>query len=456
MSMSASLDSTSTARLGDTQRATAVLGLIGAYLGDAAAAVQSAEIGGLLDQLAALVHWAEADAGRSQRAAERGEQLRSLCGSTDSAGAVANLVVAESHGDQSAARRLRELLALQAYVEEGTSGIVHAARTQSGTTAGVSVETTTDYLRRRLASSDVDVESVVQDGSGFSMYTIFVACRIDGDRRNLVLRQVPAGLSAQAHRREYDIIERVWEPELPIAQPLWYENAPGPMGTPFMVFERVGGRTMGTFAGATEHIDARICEQLAGLLGRLHLRDTSDLSAAPIPPMRTHAEITAATTALEELAHACAGPPSPRLAAIFGWLRSHVPSSPKRPSLVHGDVGFHNILIESGSMTALLDWERCHFGDPAEELAYLRPSIEPVFGWDTFMSAYQAAGGAPPEPERELFYTVWQDAWRTVECLQRAANFDKQPTLMTAIAGFVMGSQFLKSALSHAFPDISD
>ena len=228
------------------------------------------------------------------------------------------------------------------------------------------------------------------------------------------------------------------------------------MGTPFMVFQRIGGRTMGTFAGATEQIDVKICGQLAELLAHLHLRDTADLAAAPIAPMRNHAEIISATTALEQQAHACSGPLSPRLAAVFGWLRAHLPPSPTRASLVHGDVGFHNILIEDGSMTALLDWERCHFGDPAEELAYLKPSVEPVFGWDTFVSAYQSAGGTAPAPESERFYTVWQDTWRTVECLQRAANFDQQPTLMTAVAGFVMGSRFLSSALAHAFPGISN
>ena len=261
--------------------------------------------------------------------------------------------------------------------------------TASAATTGVNAETTADYLRRRFGGSDIDVESVVHDGSGFSMYTIFVTCRVDDERRDLVLRQLPPQLNARDHRRGYDIIERVWAPDLPIAQPLWYEDTPGSMGTPFMVFQRIGGRTMGTFAGATEQIDVKICGQLAESLAHLHLRDTADLAAAPIAPMRNHAEIISATTALEQQAHACSGPLSPRLAAVFGWLRAHLPPSPTRASLVHGDVGFHNILIEDESMTALLDWQRCHFGDPAEELAYLKPSVEPVFGWDTFVSAYQ-------------------------------------------------------------------
>jgi aminoglycoside phosphotransferase len=42
------------------------------------------------------------------------------------------------------------------------------------------------------------------------------------------------------------------------------------------------------------------------------------------------------------------------------------------PVVVHGDFGPQNILVSSTSMkvTALLDWEFCHLGDPIEDLAW--------------------------------------------------------------------------------------
>ena len=147
--------------------------------------MQSAQTSGLLGQLSALVRWAEADSGRAERAARCGEQLRALCGQADAADAAVDLVNAESRGDQAAGRRLRELLALQAYVEEGPSGAGQPVPTASAATTGVNAETTADYLRRRFGGSDIDVESVVHDGSGFSMYTIFVTCRVDDERRDL-------------------------------------------------------------------------------------------------------------------------------------------------------------------------------------------------------------------------------------------------------------------------------
>ncbi|HKY92672.1 MAG TPA: phosphotransferase, partial [Nevskiaceae bacterium] len=84
---------------------------------------------------------------------------------------------------------------------------------------------------------------------------------------------------------------------------------------------------------------------------------------------------------------------------------------PGRPHrLVHGDIGFHNLMRRDGRLAAILDWELTHLGDPAEDLAYPRiPMIEALTTWERFTEAYLAAGG-PPEAcdARALaWYGVW-------------------------------------------------
>ena len=40
------------------------------------------------------------------------------------------------------------------------------------------------------------------------------------------------------------------------------------------------------------------------------------------------------------------------------------------PVLVHGDFGPQNVLIQDDRITALLDWEFAHIGQPVEDLAW--------------------------------------------------------------------------------------
>src|SRR5690606_32317054 len=56
---------------------------------------------------------------------------------------------------------------------------------------------------------------------------------------------------------------------------------------------------------------------------------------------------------------------------------------------------------------ALLDWEFADIGHPAEDLGYLRGSVEEVMPWETWLQAYEAAGGPRVAPEQIDFYAVW-------------------------------------------------
>ena len=51
------------------------------------------------------------------------------------------------------------------------------------------------------------------------------------------------------------------------------------------------------------------------------------------------------------------------------WLKSHNPVAP-RVAIVHGDYRTGNFLEQGGRITAILDWELVHLGDPHEDLAW--------------------------------------------------------------------------------------
>jgi aminoglycoside phosphotransferase (APT) family kinase protein len=236
-----------------------------------------------------------------------------------------------------------------------------------------------------------------------------------------------------------------------MAEPLWLEPEANALGGPFFVSRRVNGSNLGDVWGAAATVPDAVCLELASILARLHAADTSAVTLTPVRSMHTPEAVGAAIDELEHVAATSLDEPHPALAALLTWLRAHAPVSTAQPSLVHGDVGFHNLLVDDHHVTALLDWERSHLGDPAEDLVYLRPSLEPFFAWERFLDAYEHAGGRRPDPEVERFYRVWQDVWRHIACLTLRVDFDRSARYSSAVAGFYHGPRFLASAVQSAF-----
>ena len=58
------------------------------------------------------------------------------------------------------------------------------------------------------------------------------------------------------------------------------------------------------------------------------------------------------------------------LTALTDWLLAHRPPVEDRV-IVHGDFGFHNLLVTRERVTAVLDWELATIGDPLVDLAGL-------------------------------------------------------------------------------------
>ena len=61
----------------------------------------------------------------------------------------------------------------------------------------------------------------------------------------------------------------------------------------------------------------------------------------------------------------------PLIHLSLGWLEANIPAEMPPPVIVHGDAGAGNFLFEGDHVTALLDWELVHYGDPMADLAML-------------------------------------------------------------------------------------
>jgi hygromycin-B 4-O-kinase len=55
----------------------------------------------------------------------------------------------------------------------------------------------------------------------------------------------------------------------------------------------------------------------------------------------------------------------------YAVLTKLVPDLPNERKLVHGDLLYHNVLVQDGKITAVLDWGNSLYGDPLYEAAWL-------------------------------------------------------------------------------------
>lgn len=99
----------------------------------------------------------------------------------------------------------------------------------------------------------------------------------------------------------------------------------------------------------------------------------------------------------------------PLIELALGWLTARLPQTDAPPAFVHGDAGPGNFLFDQGRMTALIDWELAHPGDPIEDLAWfsMRCVMEPVPDFAACLAAYAAATGAPVDRARLLYHRVF-------------------------------------------------
>lgn len=104
-----------------------------------------------------------------------------------------------------------------------------------------------------------------------------------------------------------------------------------------------------------------------------------------------------------------ASAPDPILQLALDWLARNIPAGRDRSVIVHGDAGPGNFLHKDGRVTALLDWELAHYGDPMEDLAqmWVRAMFNPFMGPNAMFAAYRDAGGFPIDLDAVRYFRLY-------------------------------------------------
>jgi aminoglycoside phosphotransferase (APT) family kinase protein len=89
-------------------------------------------------------------------------------------------------------------------------------------------------------------------------------------------------------------------------------------------------------------------------------------------------------------------------------LESRLPDEDGEPVLVQGDTGPGNFLYDNGKVTAIIDWELAHVGDPMDDIAWLswRATQHGFPDFPRRLREYEAASGNKVDAARVAYYRV--------------------------------------------------
>lgn len=175
-----------------------------------------------------------------------------------------------------------------------------------------------------------------------------------------------------------------------VRAPKTYGYLPDLLGREAFVMERVRGESIGRKVVTRPELAsarARLPEQMADELAKIHAIPVETL---PFLPGEQGSGATRVIARLYEELDA-ADEPHPAIEYGLRWLRDH-PARSHGDVVVHGDFRIGNLLVAEDGLTGVIDWEFCHRGDPAEDLAW--PLVR---AWRFGQDAHHLGGVGPIE-----------------------------------------------------------
>lgn len=263
------------------------------------------------------------------------------------------------------------------------------------------------------------IEGLRRESGGASRQTWSFDALVDGRRHELILRRDPPTVrAAEADRStaidratEFRVLRAAFEAGVRAPEVL-FELAPEDGLGEAYVMRRIGGTAIARKLlrdPPYEKARSRIAGQLGAILARIHATDPATLPA--LPRREAADQIEGLRRALDLL-----GQPQPVFELALTWLDRRKPPPTDQPVLVHGDFRTGNYLADETGVTAILDWEGAHLGDPVEDLGWLCVKSwrfgavdRPAGGFgsrEELWKAYEGAGGHKVDPARAHWWEV--------------------------------------------------
>lgn len=298
-------------------------------------------------------------------------------------------------------------------------------------TTPVTADTVAALLARSLPGATqvrVDALAPLFGGNARRAASFEASWREDGDVRRMscVILSAVAGRHVESDAAiEFRVLTAIASRGVRAPRALALDAHGAVVGAPSIVLERMPGTAavVPFLQPADPAVSRAITLDLAGVAAALHAIDPMAVAGWGAASGRACAGAQLAHWRGVFDAHRLE--PQPALESLFGWLEERLPDPP-RIGIVHGDMRPGNFLYADGRVTALLDWEMAHPGDPVEDIAWIfRPLWSPgaFVPIEAFVAAYEAAGGDAVPPARLLYWRVFAEVKFACISLTAAHSF---------------------------------
>ncbi|MEM9257098.1 MAG: phosphotransferase family protein [Pseudomonadota bacterium] len=159
----------------------------------------------------------------------------------------------------------------------------------------------------------------------------------------------------------------------------------------------------------------RVMENFIDIIARLHQLDPDalglddELGEKPASPERC--ALDDVDRQLHQFDRFLQSYQDPLMSYGVQWLRRHAPRRVDRVCLVQGDTGPVNFLFDRDKVTAVVDWEWGHWGDPMEDLGNIcvREFWNPSGGLQGLFQRYEQQSGIPYRRFDAQYYRIQQN-----------------------------------------------
>ncbi len=245
----------------------------------------------------------------------------------------------------------------------------------------------------------------------------------------MLMRDAVGTLLATVRAREFAVLKALEASRVPAPKAHWVDPDGRRLGAPAIVMDRVPGTCEYLVLNGDRPLPTRLnlAHAFIDLMARIHAVDwrACGLDAALEAPTGEPSRV--------ELAHWEAEyrrvrlEPHPELDTVLAWMHQHAPPA-EAIVLVHGDFKPGNALIAGEQISAKLDWETAHLGDPLEDLGWVtnpvRKREHQIAGaWEReqIVAAYRALTGRRVDAAALRWWNVFS-IWKLAVIQLTAVN----------------------------------
>ena len=311
--------------------------------------------------------------------------------------------------------RLDEAVSAQAAAEAAAAS---KAATSIRNTREIDRKALIDFIKQQYPQeTDAGIKETRAVSGGYSKFTISITL---ADTKTLpqdiILRgDASATFGGVSVVDEYRLIKTLYENGVSVPKPIALEESGKVFGSPFLLVDKKPGVIIGHMFNLPKSNNLSISADVAAKLAAIHRVPLKAIGNRIDGANGTNARASDKALAWIDEGIAAWKPlnmPSTVFETAFDWLRKNAAINDKAPrTLVHGDYGLNNLLIDNDKVSTILDWEFAHVGNPAYDLGYFYFMAKSLGPWQHFLEAYGKAGMTIPDDE-QLNYNILLAATR--------------------------------------------